>query len=71
MEFLLNIFLAYITIIFGLTVVTEDRQTGKIKVGVQIVARRWQGKAAAHPSFLSDASAGTNSNNNNDNYMRT
>ena len=42
-----------------------------MKVGVQIVARRWQGKAAAHPSFLSDASAGTDSNNNNDNYMRT
>ena len=25
-----------------------------MKVGGQIVARRWQGKAAAHPSFLSD-----------------
>ena len=42
----------------------------KTKEGVQIVAR-WQGKAAAHLSFLSDAWAGTNSNNKNDNYMRT
>ena len=67
MMFLLNIFYAYITIIFGLTVVNADRQTEKIKVGVQIVARRWLGKAAASPSFLCDASAGTNSYNNNDN----
>ena len=61
----------YKAIVFGVTVVNEDRQAGKIKIGVQIVARRWQGKAAAHPSFLSNVSAGTNSNNNNDNYMRT
>ena len=54
-----------------LTVVNEDRQAGKIKEGVKIVARRWQGKAAPHSSLLSDASAGTNSNNNDDNYMRT
>ena len=66
-----NIFSAYIIIIFGVTVVNEDRQAEKTKVGVQIVARRWQGKVAAQPSFLSDVSAGTNSNNNNDNYMRT
>ena len=26
----------------------------KTKVGVQIVEKRWQEKAAAHPSFLSD-----------------
>ena len=26
---------------------------------MQIVARWWQGKAAAHPSILNDASAGT------------
>ena len=42
----------------------------KTKVGVQIVVKRWQEKAAAHPSFLSDAQAGTNSKNNNDNFMR-
>ncbi len=52
MTFLLNIFQAYITIIFGVTVVNEDRQAGKTKVGVQIVVKRWQEKAAAHPSFL-------------------
>ena len=62
--------LSIITIIFGLTVVNEDRQAGK-KVGVQIVARIWQEKAATQPSFLSNASAGTNSNNNNDHFMRT
>ena len=56
---------------FGVTVVNADRQAGKINVCVQIVARSWQGKAAAHPSFLKDASAGTNLNNNNDNFMRT
>ena len=39
-------------------------------VGVQIVVKRWQEKAAAHPSFLSDAQAGTDSKNNNDNFMR-
>ena len=38
-----------------LTVVNADRQAEKIKVGVQIVARIWLGKAAAHPSFLNDA----------------
>ena len=32
----------------------------KTKVGVQIVVKRWLGKAAAHPFFLSDAQAGTN-----------
>ena len=48
------------------TLFNEDRQAGKTKVGVQIVARIWQEKEAAHPSFLSDASAGTYSNNNND-----
>ena len=37
---------------------------------MQIVARRLQDEAAAHPSFLCDALAGTNSNKNNDNYMR-
>ena len=37
---------------------------------MQIVVKRWQEKAAAHPSFLSDAQAGTNSKNNNDNFMR-
>ena len=47
-----------------------DKQE-KTKVGVQIVARRWQGKAAAQPSFLSNASGGTNSNNEKDIYMRT
>ena len=67
MMFLLNIFKAYITIIFGVTVVNEDRQAGKIKVGVEIVARRWQEMAAAHPSFLNEASACTYSSNNNDN----
>ena len=45
------------------TVVNEDRQAGKTKVGVQIVVKRWLGKAAAHPSFLSDTQAGTNSEN--------
>ena len=53
------------------TVINEDRQTGKTKVGVQIVARIWQEKTTAQPSFLSDVSAGTNSNNNNDHFMRT
>ena len=43
----------------------------KTKVGVQIVAKIWQEKAAAQPSFLSDASPGTNSNNNNNHFMRT
>ena len=71
MTFLLNIFQAYITIIFGVTVINEDRQAGKTMVGVQIVARIWQEKAAAQPSFLGDASAGINSNNNNDHFMRT
>ena len=33
------------------------------------MVKRWQEKAAAHPSFLSDAQAGTNSKNNN-NFMR-
>ena len=47
--------------------VNEDRQAGIIKV----VCKLWQGKAAAQPSFFNDASSGTNSNNNNDNYMRT
>ena len=61
---------SYITIIFGVTVVNEDRTSGKTKVGVQIVVKRWQEKAAAHPSFLSDAQAGINSKNNNDNFMR-
>ena len=37
------------------TVVNADRQAEKIKVGVQIVARIWLGRAAAYPSFLSDA----------------
>ena len=40
-------------IIFGVTVVNEDRQAGKTKVGVQIVARIWQEKAATHSSCLS------------------
>ena len=61
---------SYITIIFGVTVVNEARQAGKTKVGVQIVARIWQENAAAHPFFLSYASAGTNSNNNDDHFMR-
>ena len=52
------------------TVVNEDRQAGKTKVGVQIVARIWQEKAAAQPSLIRDASAGTNSNNNN-HFMTT
>ena len=43
------------SIIFGVTVVNEDRQAGKAKVGVQIVVKRWQEKAAAHPSFFNDA----------------
>ena len=47
-----------------------DKQE-KTKVGVQIVARRWQGKAAAQPSFLSNASGGTNSNNEKNIFMRT
>ena len=55
----------------SLTVVNEDRQARKTKVGVQIVARIWQEKVAVQPSFLSDASAGTNSNNNNDHFMKT
>ena len=52
-------------------IINEDRQAGKTKVGVQIVARIWQEKAAVQPPILSDASAGTNSNNNNDHFMRT
>ena len=39
---------------FGVTVVNEDRQAEKTKVGLQIVVKRWQEKVAAHPSF-SDA----------------
>ena len=64
--------LSIYSIIFGVTVVNEDKQAGKTKEGVQIVARIWQEKAAAQPPpFLSDASAGTNSNNNNNHFMRT
>ena len=40
--------LSIYSIIFGVTVVNEDKQAGKTKEGVQIVARIWQEKAAAH-----------------------
>ena len=47
MTFLLNIFKAYTTIIFEVTVGNADRKVRKMKVGAQIIARRGYEKPAA------------------------